>query len=41
MACIAISTYFGVNYYFVTNALFWTGMAVVAVGFGGFKPVLP
>ena len=40
MACIAISTYFGTDYYAVTHGLFWAGMAVVGLGFGGFKPTL-
>eukprot|EP01083_Nonionella_stella_P148571 470604_1 len=40
MFCIAISTYFGVEYYSMTHGLFWFGMVIVGVGFGGFKPTL-
>ena len=40
MFLIAISTYFGVKYYDATHGLFWLGMVIVGVGFGGFKPTL-
>ena len=40
MGCIAISTYFGDGHYGLTHGLFWLGMAVVGIGFGGFKPTL-
>ena len=40
MFLIAISTYFPTKYTPITHSLFWIGMIVVGVGFGGFKPTL-
>jgi len=40
MFCVAISTYFGTTYLEAAHTLFWTGLFVISIGFGGFKPTL-